>query len=425
LQIIAGCKYPRARQHAEGRSIFRKKQQGALHPDGILALLGSNRFAGNCRHFDRKPFASTGGKMKNSIAISTGGGDAPGLNAVIRAIVRSAIQEYEWEVYGIETGFDGLLEDTGVRRLEIKDVSGIIQKGGTILGTTNRGNPFQYPFQTDSGVVFKDRSDELIRKFNDLGLNALIAIGGDGTLRIAYELSQKGLPVVGVPKTIDNDLEATDVTFGFDTAVATATDALDKLHTTAESHHRLMVLEVMGRDAGWIALHSGVAGGADAIVIPEIPFDIDIICDHLKARKRRGSRFSIIVAAEGAIPKGGEKFLLENSEDKPSLTERYGGIGMWLSRQLGLRTGIESRAVVLGHLQRGGSPTAFDRFLATRFGVGAVELIAKKKFGKIVCFRGRRIESVSLKEATVKQNKVDPNGEKVRTAEKLGITFGR
>lgn len=363
--------------------------------------------------------------MKKSIAISTGGGDAPGLNAVIRAIVRSAIQEYGWEVYGIETGFDGLLEDTGVRRLEIKDVRGIIQKGGTILGTTNRGNPFKYPYPTDSGVAYKDRSDELIKKFNDLGLNALIAIGGDGTLRIAYELFQKGLPVVGVPKTIDNDLAATDVTFGFDTAVATATDALDKLHSTAESHHRLMVLEVMGRDAGWIALHSGVSGGADVIVIPEIPFDLQIICDHLKARKRRGSRFSIIVAAEGAIPKGGEKFLLDKPDDPASATERYGGIGMWLARQLGLCTGIESRAVVLGHLQRGGSPTSFDRFLSTRFGVGAVELIAKKKFGKMVCFRGRRIESVSLKEATAKQKKVDPNGEKVRTAEKLGITFGR
>jgi phosphofructokinase-like protein len=363
--------------------------------------------------------------MKKSIAISTGGGDAPGLNAVIRAIVRSAVQEYGWEVYGIETGFDGLLDESGVNRLEIKDVSGIIQKGGTILGTTNRGNPFHYPFQAASGTEYKDRSDELIQKFNDFGLNALIAIGGDGTLNIANQLFKKGLSVVGVPKTIDNDLAATEVTFGFDTAVATATDALDKLHSTAESHHRLMVLEVMGRDAGWIALHSGVAGGADAIVIPEIPFDLGVICDHLKARKRRGSRFSIVVAAEGAVPKGGEKFLVDKSENPAAAAERYGGIGIWLARQLSLCTGLEGRAVVLGHLQRGGSPTAFDRFLATRFGVGAVELIAKKKFGKMVCYKGGRIESVSLAEATVQQKKVNPDGEKVRTAEKLGITFGR
>ncbi|MFH1754885.1 MAG: 6-phosphofructokinase [Candidatus Latescibacterota bacterium] len=362
--------------------------------------------------------------MSKSIAISTGGGDAPGLNAVIRAIVRCAIKEYGWEVYGIKTGFDGLLEDSGVMRLENKDVSGILQKGGTILGTTSRGNPFRYPVQTDAGVSYRDRSDEMIHKFNDLGLNGLIAIGGDGTLRIAYELFKKGLPVVGVPKTIDNDLAATDVTFGFDTAVATATDALDKLHSTAESHHRLMVLEVMGRDAGWIALHSGVAGGADAIVIPEIPFSLEVICNHLRARKRRGSRFSIIVAAEGAVPQGGDKFLVDKS-DNPSATERYGGIGMWLARQLELCTGIEARFVVLGHLQRGGTPTSFDRFLATRFGVGAIELIAEEKFGKMVCFQGRRIESVSLEEATANQKKVNPKGEKVRTAEKLGITFGR
>ncbi|NIM18797.1 MAG: ATP-dependent 6-phosphofructokinase [Candidatus Latescibacteria bacterium] len=363
--------------------------------------------------------------MIDSIAISTGGGDAPGLNAVIRAIVRSAIKEYGWEVYGIETGFDGLLETSGVRRLESKDVRGILQEGGTILGTTNRGNPFEYPAKVGSKIVKEDRSDELIANFKSLGLDALIAIGGDGTLCIAHELFKKGLPVVGVPKTIDNDLAATDVTFGFDTAVATATDALDKLHTTAESHHRLMVLEVMGRNAGWIALHSGVAGGADAIVIPEIPFELEIICDHLIARKRRGSRFSIVVAAEGAYPKGGEPFYMQKSGGKDGPAVRFGGIGMWLARQLGLCTGMEARAVVLGHLQRGGSPTTFDRFLSTRFGVGAVELVAKEKFGEMVCFKGRRVESVSLEEATANQNLVDPEGEIVRVAEKLGVTFGR
>ncbi len=363
---------------------------------------------------------------RKSIAISTGGGDAPGLNAVIRAAVRCAIREYGWEVYGISNGFDGLLGDTsGVRRLQMEDVRGILQKGGTILGTTNRGNPFEYPIETGSKVAYKDRSDELIKNFEDLGLNALLAIGGDGTLGIAYKLYKKGLPVVGVPKTIDNDLSATDVTFGFDTAVATATDALDKLHTTAESHHRLMVLEVMGRDAGWIALHSGVAGGADAIVIPEIPFDIDVIVEHLRARKRRGSRFSIVVAAEGAIPAGGKAFLADKSENPKAVANRYGGIGMWLARQLQKITGIDSRAVVLGHLQRGGSPTTFDRFLSTRFGVGAIELIEKEKFGQMVCFKGTQVKAVSLKEAIGKQKRVNPDGEVVRVAEKLGMTFGR
>jgi 6-phosphofructokinase 1 len=307
----------------------------------------------------------------------------------------------------------------------MKDVRGILQKGGTILGTTNRGNPFEYPITIDSEVIYKDRSDELIKNFNGLDLDALLAIGGDGTLGIAYKLFKKGLPVVGVPKTIDNDLAATDVTFGFDTAVATATEALDKLHTTAESHHRLMVLEVMGRDAGWIALHSGIAGGADAIVIPEIPFDIDIICDHVRARKRRGSRFSIIVAAEGAVPKGGKAFLSNKSDNPKAVADRYGGIGIWLAHQLGEITGIDSRAVVLGHLQRGGSPTTFDRFLSTRFGAGAIELIAHQKFGQMVCYKGNEVKAVSLKDATAKQKRVDPDGEVVRVAEKLGITFGR
>ena len=356
---------------------------------------------------------------RKSIAISTGGGDAPGLNAVIRAVVRCAIRQYGWEVYGISNGFDGLMGSTsGVFRLYDKDVRGIIKKGGTILGTTNRGNPFEYPITLDSKTVYKDRSDEIIKNFKDLGLDALIAIGGDGTLGIAYKLFQKGLPVVGVPKTIDNDLDATDVTFGFDTAVTTATEALDKLHSTAESHHRLMVLEVMGRDAGWIALNSGIAGGADAIVIPEIPFEIDEIVNHLRARKRRGSKFSIVVVAEGAMPKDGDVFVVNKSDNPAAVADRYGGIGIWLSHRLQEITGIDSRAVVLGHLQRGGSPTTFDRLLATRFGVGAVELVAAEKFGQMVCFKGRAIKSVSLKEATGKQKKVDPAGEVVRVAER-------
>jgi phosphofructokinase-like protein len=370
--------------------------------------------------------------MTKKIAISTGGGDAPGLNAVIRAVVRTAIKKHGWEVYGIEDGFEGLIypSKTGrhparTRRLRISDVRGILPKGGTILGTTNRGNPFDFPIGTRSKTVTKDMSGKLIRNFRKLRLDALITIGGDGTLSIAQRLFEKGLPIVGVPKTIDNDLSATDVTFGFNTAVSIVTEALDRLHTTAESHHRIIVVEVMGRHAGWIALEAGIAGGADAIVIPEIPFHIGKICDHISARKAAGSRFSIVVAAEGAAPKGGQPIYLDSVSKLPDGSKRLGGIGYWLAGQLSLCSGLESRVVVLGHLQRGGSPTTFDRFLATRFGVAAVELVAQKKFGYMTCLEGRRVESVTITSAISKLKRVKPNGELVTVAEDLGISMGR
>jgi len=363
-------------------------------------------------------------RKKKRIAVCTGGGDAPGLNAVIRAVVRCAIIQHGWEVYGVQDSFDGLIYPSKTKRLTLKDVRGILPKGGTILGTTNRGNPFDYPLKVGSRVVYRDVSDRIIRNFHKMRLDGLITIGGDGTLRIAYQLYRRGLPVVGVPKTIDNDLSATDVTFGFDTAVATVTEALDKLHSTAESHHRVMVVEVMGRDAGWIALEAGIAGGADVIVIPEIPFDLGLICDHLKQRKAEGSMFSIVVAAEGARPKGGKKIYQEDLP-APGGQKRLGGIGFWLARQLSLCSGLESRVVVLGHLQRGGSPTTFDRFLATRFGVKAVELIAEGKFGHMTCLRGPRILSVSLERAVSKNKRVSPRSELVQVAESLGIEMGR
>jgi 6-phosphofructokinase 1 len=363
--------------------------------------------------------------MNMKVAICTGGGDAPGLNAVIRAVVRSALKKHGWFIYGVHDGFEGLIHPERTRRLTIKDVRGILPKGGTILGTTNRGNPFSYPVEEGSKVVMKDLSDVIVENFRKLELNALIAIGGDGTLKIAEKLYEKGIPVVGVPKTIDNDLSATDVTFGFNTAVATVTEALDKLHTTAESHHRVMVVEVMGRHAGWIALEAGIAGGADVIVIPEIPFDLGIICDHLKKRKASGSMFSVVVAAEGAVPKGGEPIYLDQPLTKPGGAPRLGGIGYWLARQLSLCSGLESRVVVLGHLQRGGSPTTFDRFLATRFGVEAVHLIKEGKFGYMTCLKGRHITAVPLSEATSRMKRVEPDGELVEVAEELGIMLGR
>lgn len=370
--------------------------------------------------------------MPTKIAICTGGGDAPGLNAVIRAAVRSAVKNRSWEVYGIEDGFEGLIypsrtarHRSTIRRLDLDDVRGILHKGGTILGTTNRGNPFRYPVTRGSKVVLKDVSDRLIRNFKKYKLNALIAIGGDGTLAIAEQLFEKGLPVVGVPKTIDNDLSGTDVTFGFNTAVEIVTDALDKLHTTAESHHRVIVVEVMGRHTGWIALEAGIAGGADIIIIPEIPFDFSAICNHLRERKESGSMFSIVVVAEGALPVGGKETFLDTSAEESGGAARLGGIAYRVAARLEEYTGLESRVVVLGHLQRGGSPTTFDRFLATRFGVEAIELIAKKQFGYMTCLRGRYIRSVRLSTAIGRLNRVKTNGPLVRVAEALGISMGR
>ena len=363
------------------------------------------------------------------IAICTGGGDAPGLNAVIRAATLAA-HNRGWEIIGIRDGYNGLLlpeefENGGLIPLTRDRVRGITHLGGTILGTTNRGNPLRFPIQGLDGALQElDRSDELLRQFQLHGFDALISIGGDGSMEIATALAKKGLWVVGVPKTIDNDLEATDVTFGFNSAVNTATDALDKLHTTAESHHRVLALEVMGRDCGWIALEAGIAGGADVILIPEIPFDLGRICDHIEKRKRTGSRFSIVVVAEGASPASGEK-IYEKQPGMDGSPGRLGGIGKWVADKISLCTSLETRVAVLGHLQRGGMPTTFDRILATRFGVEAVNLIAAGKFGHMVCLKGRRIESVPITAAIHGIKRVDPRGQLVRTAEALGIELGR
>src|SRR5947207_5185446 len=304
------------------------------------------------------------------LGVLTGGGDAPGLNAVIRAVVKRAAN-HGIEVVGLEDSFDGLIESGRSRVLTPRHVTGSLRLGGTIPGTTNRGNPFAYPIRTSEGV--HDYSDRVVEMFHKMGLDALVVIGGDGTLAIADRFSRRGIPVVGVPKTIDNDIVGTTNTFGFDTAVQFATDAIDRLHTTAEAHHRVMIVEVMGRNAGWIALYAGVAGGADAILIPEIPFDIEIVAERLRARDRWGAKFSIVVVAEGAFPKGGKATLQEAANEQH--VERLGGIGAQVCPALAELTGKQTPSVVLGHLQRGGAPTSFDRALATRFGGKAVELI--------------------------------------------------
>jgi 6-phosphofructokinase 1 len=372
---------------------------------------------------EMKPAVAPGPKAIKRIGILTGGGDCPGLNAVIRGVVRAAELKHGWEVYGIPDGFDGLLKEHTLRRLTSRDVRGLQVRGGTILGTSNRGNPLHYPVKEGNKTVFRDVTDRIVQNLRRMKIDVLIAVGGDGTLKITQALFEKGIPVIGVPKTIDNDLEATDVTFGFNSAASCATEALDKLHTTAESHHRVLVLEVMGRDCGWIALVSGIAGGADVILLPEIPFDLGKICEHIRHRKKTGSRFSIVVASEGAYPLGGEKFY-EKKPDEGS-PGRLGGIGKWVADQISLCTGLESRTVVLGHIQRGGTPTTYDRILATRFGVKAVNMIADGEFGFMACLRGRGIICSPIKTAVKKIKHVDPNGELVLTAEALGIELGR
>lgn len=353
------------------------------------------------------------------IGVLTGGGDAPGLNAVIRAVVKTACNAGV-EVIGLEDSFDGLIEPGRSRTLTPRDVTGILRLGGTILGTTNRGNPFAYPIHTSDGT--KDYSDRVIEMFHKMGLNALVVIGGDGTLGIAEKFSDRGLPIVGVPKTIDNDIVGTTNCFGFDTAVAFATDAIDRLHTTAEAHRRIIVVEVMGRYAGWIALHAGVSGGADAILIPEIPFDLERVAHRLRERDKWGARFSIVVVAEGAFPKGGKLTLIQ--EARQGYVERLGGIGAQVAEALGTMTGKETRAVVLGHLQRGGAPTSFDRTLATRFGGKAVELILNGQFGVMVASAPPDIVSRALADVTGRTKTVPPEYDLLHTARALGVTFG-
>ena len=355
------------------------------------------------------------------IGVLTGGGDAPGLNAVIRAVVKSAFNR-GWEVLGIREGFEGLINLSKVKKLHPKDISGILNMGGTILGTTNRGNPFEHRVRIGGKTVVKDLSGKIVKNFKKLKLDALIVIGGDGSLGIAKKLMDKGIPVIGVPKTIDNDLEATVITFGFDTAVSNATDALDKLHSTAQSHKRVMVLEVMGRYAGWIALNTGVSGGADVILIPEIPFSWDKVCEKVRDRYRTHRDFCMIVVAEGAKPASGERIVKE--QKSAGHVEVLGGISELVAKEVQKRTGRECRSLVLGHLQRGGSPTTFDRLTSTRFGAAAVRLVAEGKFGRMVALCPPNIKSVPLEKAISKMKTVPLDSDVILSARELGICFG-
>lgn len=355
------------------------------------------------------------------IGVLTGGGDAPGLNAVIRAVVKSACNR-KWEVLGIREGFEGLLHPSSIKRLTPDNVSGILNTGGTVLGTTNRGNPFEHRVKVGNKIKVKDLSSIIVKNFHALRLDALIVIGGDGSLRIASKLKKKGIPIVGVPKTIDNDLKGTVITFGFDTAVSTATEAIDKLHSTAESHRRVMVVEVMGRYAGWIALNSGVSGGADIILMPEIPFSWDSVCRKVLERYRTKRNFCIIVVAEGAHPREGG--ISVKQEKTAGHVEVLGGIGQTVAVEIQKRTGKESRAMVLGHLQRGGHPTTFDRLVSTRFGSAAVRLIAEGKLGKMVCLVPPTVSSIPLEKAVSGRKTVPLDSDVIRSARDLGICFG-
>jgi ATP-dependent phosphofructokinase / diphosphate-dependent phosphofructokinase len=353
------------------------------------------------------------------IGVLTGGGDAPGLNAVIRAVVKTATNAGV-TVIGLEDSFDGLIYRDKARVLTPKDVTGILRLGGTILGTVNRGNPFAEPMVTPHGTF--NYGDRVMEMFQQMELDALICIGGDGTLAIAYEFYKKGIPLVGVPKTIDNDIYGTTSCFGFDTAVSFATDAIDRLHTTAEAHRRIMVVEVMGRYAGWIALHAGVAGGADVILIPEIPYDFDRVVACLRQRDERGARFSIVVVAEGARPKDGAVSVIEEAHGGHA--ERLGGAAKFCGDELARLTEKETRHVVLGHLQRGGAPTAFDRTLATRFGGKAVELVLRGQFGKMVANHPPELVPVPLGEVVGRTKLVPLDYDLLQTARMMGISFG-
>ena len=355
------------------------------------------------------------------IGILTGGGDAPGLNAVIRAAVKTAIYEYGCEVVGIRDGYDGFLNDGGIIPLGIEDVRGILPRGGTILGAANRGNPYARKVIRDGKEVVIDISDEIIKAIQRLNLDALLVLGGDGTLHSAHELYLKGAPIIGVPKTIDNDIGGTEATFGFDTAVTTATEAIDKLHTTAEAHHRVMVLEVMGRNAGFIALHAGVSGGSDVILIPEIPFKYESVVKKVQERVDRGMLFSIVVVSEGAKPAEGEQVFSRAGDE--IYVPRLGGIGQKVGERIE-QQGFETRVTVLGHVQRGGTPSPFDRWLATRYGAAAVRLAAQGRFDRMVSLQAGKITDVSLDEAIAIPKRVDINDDAVITARGMSIAFG-
>jgi 6-phosphofructokinase 1 len=357
------------------------------------------------------------------IAINTGGGDAPGLNAVIKAVVMGAYSR-NWEVYGIKNGYAGLLNTDEIVRLTPDMVHDISSIGGTIIGTTNKGNPFSMPITNMAGETeVRDVSDKVVENFKRLRFDCLVAVGGDGSLEIANNFYKKGIPVIGVPKTIDNDLSATVVTFGFDTAVSIATEAIDRLHSTAKSHERVLVVEVMGRHAGWIALNSGVSGAADVILIPEIPFDIEKICDHIAERELHGQHYAIVVAAEGASPLGGRAM----DKGKGELGRQdvvLGGIGEYVAKEIARRMGKDTRSLVLGHLQRGGSPTTFDRLLALRFGAAAVRMIEEKRFGTMVALNPPDVTAVPLQDVIGHIKNVPLELDTVKTAREIGISFG-
>ena len=356
------------------------------------------------------------------IAILTGGGDCPGLNAVIRAVAKKAMLEHDMKTIGIEDGFEGLIHNRH-KELSYDDVSGILTLGGTVLGTSNTANPYKYPIGEGKNVIFKDVSEQVIENIKKLNVDCLVCVGGDGTLAVAYRLSQSGIPVVGIPKTIDNDITGTDITFGFDTAVHIATDGIDRLHTTAQSHHRVMIIEVMGRHAGWIALYSGVAGGGDIILIPEIPYDINFITQRIQARNKKGKRFSILVVSEGAKPIDGEVTIKRIVKDA-SEPVRLGGIGFVLGHQIEDLTGIETRTVVLGHLQRGGTPSPFDRILGTRLGSEAVNFIINKDFGYMVGVKDNHLEKVPLETVAKGSRLVPLDHPLLRAARSVGACFG-
>jgi phosphofructokinase-like protein len=359
------------------------------------------------------------GKIKK-IAINTGGGDAPGLNAVIRAATLAALIQ-GWEVYGIRHGYRGLIDTKYLIQLTRDRVQGITHLGGTILGTASKGDPFNFPVETKDGVELTDISDKVLENFRKLRFDALITVGGDGSHRIAHKFIQKGMPIIGVPKTIDNDMIGTDVTFGFDTAVTTATDAIDKLHSTAESHERVMVVEVMGRYAGWIALDSGLAGSAHVILLPEIPFDMESVCEKIYSREAAGRHYSIIVCAEGAVPKGGH--LITKGEEKGREVS-LGGIAAYVAKEVARMTGKETRSLVLGHLQRGGSPSSFDRLLGLRFGAAAIRTLLEGQINVMVALEPPIVKTIPISQVIDKMKSVPLDCDSIQAARYLGVSLG-
>ncbi len=361
-------------------------------------------------------------KKTRRIGILTAGGDCPGLNAVIRAVAKTAMHDHGYEAIGFKDGYHGLTLDKFVN-LHRDDVSGILTRGGTILGSSNSHDPFRWAVEKGGKIVHRDFSGKALAAYRRHGLAALVVIGGDGTMTVAGKLMNLGMNIVGVPKTIDNDLEGTDRTFGFDTAVQTATECIDKLHDTAQSHHRVMIVEIMGRYAGWLALTSGVAGGGDVILIPEIPYRLESVCECLKSRSKRGKRFSIVAVAEGAKPDGGQMVVAKRDEKSPDPI-RLGGIGQHLGSEIEKFSGLSTRVTVLGHLQRGGTPSAFDRVLCTRFGVKAMKLVAEGAYGQIAALRGEDIIGVPIKEVAGKVRTVPLDHDLVAAARSVGTCLG-